>query len=77
MENTIPKEILNEYHIYPDTWTDTPENMYRTLLIQTDYIAVKIAEAQYLGITLDTDYSEILAYRQAARDAINNNMSEG
>lgn len=75
--NMIPDSIMRQYNVFPDSWTDTPENLYRTFLKQTDYIAVKIAEAQYLGITLDTDYSEILAYRQAARDAINNNMSEG
>jgi hypothetical protein len=66
----IPEEILNRYHIFPDTYPHTQE-IYRTFLIQTDYIASKIAESQYLGTTLDTDYTEILTYRQVARDAIN------
>jgi hypothetical protein len=67
----IPKEVLIQYHINPDIWTDSQENMYRTFLIQTDYIPAKIAEAQYLRIKLDEDYTAILAYRQMARDAIN------
>lgn len=44
---------------------------YKAFLSQTDYVACKIAEAQFLGKTLDEDYTEVLQARQYARDKIN------
>jgi hypothetical protein len=44
---------------------------YRTYLMQTDYVALKIAEANYLGIAVEEKYMTILQERQKARDRIN------
>lgn len=43
---------------------------YESFLIQTDHIPNKIIEAQALGEPIK-DYTEILEYRQFARDEIN------
>jgi len=43
----------------------------RTFLIQTDYVANKIAEALYLGEEIDEDYSEVIQARKYARTKIN------
>lgn len=44
---------------------------YQTFLIQSDYVANKIAEAMYLGEPVDNDYSDVLAARRYARQRIN------
>ena len=46
------------------------ETMYRTFLIQTDYIPNKIIEAQALGIPIDQDYTQILQARAYARQKL-------
>ena len=46
------------------------ETMYRTFLIQTDYIPNKIIEAQSLGIPIDQDYTQILQARAYARQKL-------
>ena len=79
----IPKEILEKYNmmeiegykaLFGDN-TDTEKTFYKTFLMQTDHIPNKIIEAQILGKTTD-DYTEILNYRQLARDEINKLESE-
>lgn len=40
---------------------------YRTYLIQTDYVAAKLAECAYLGTTVDDKYRDVLAKREEAR----------
>ena len=42
-------------------------------LRNTDYIANKIVEYQFLGKELDQDYSEVLQKREEAREVIRNN----
>lgn len=44
---------------------------WQTFLIQSDYVANKIAEALYLGEELDEDYTEVLQARKYARAMIN------
>ena len=66
----IPKEIYKKYLLADITEYECPQDFYRTFLIQTDHIPNKIIEAQILGEPAE-DYTEILRYRQFARDEIN------
>ena len=43
---------------------------WRTYLIQTDYVAAKLAECVYLGTTVDDKYLDVLAKREEARQHI-------
>lgn len=74
----ISQEILKKYNMVTleeekaalgDT-VNTEKMFYKTFLIQTDHIPNKIIEAQILNQSVD-DYTEILNYRQLARDEIN------
>lgn len=59
---------------YRQDYGDTPDVellYYRTYLIQTDYVAAKLAEAVYTGEAVDRDYSEVLQKRDYARQRIN------
>lgn len=59
---------------YRQDYGDTPDVellYYRTYLIQTDYVAAKLAEAVYTGEAVDRDYSEVLQKREYARQRIN------
>lgn len=59
---------------YKERFGDTPETeftFYQTFLEQTDYVPAKLAEAAYLGKTVDPKYDVTLQYRQEAREAIN------
>ena len=78
---TIKSEILKKYGMAPyeefyNSWKDElteaqiKELYCHTFLQQTDHIPNKIIEAQALGETPE-DYTEILNYRQLARDEIN------
>ena len=73
----IPQEILSKYHICPASFEENPVGVYHTFLIQTDYVPAKLAEAAFLGKSPDEDYTEVLNYRQSARDAINEISSNG
>lgn len=66
----IPEEIYKKYQLADITEYECPQDFYRTFLIQTDHIPNKIIEAQILGESAE-DYTEILRYRQFARDEIN------
>ena len=66
----IPKEIYKKYLLADITEYECPQDFYHTFLIQTDHIPNKIIEAQILGEPAE-DYTEILRYRQFARDEIN------
>ena len=66
----IPKKIAEKYHIADKEFYENDLLYYETFLIQTDHIPNKIIEAQMLGKEID-DYTEILEYRQVARDEIN------
>ena len=79
--NSIPMEILKKYGIIDTleervsnsihmTEREVVEEYYRGFLIATDHIPNKVVEAQILGAETD-DYTEILNYRQFARDEIN------
>lgn len=59
-EGETPEDVKERYG--SDFW--------RVFLLQTDHIPNKIVEAQALGETPE-DYTEILNYRQFARDEIN------
>lgn len=69
----ISDELLNRYHINKNSpfFSDNSIDLYMTFLNQTDYIPNKIVEAQFLGTTLDEDYTEILQAREYAREQIN------
>lgn len=79
----IPSNILEKYGILESleerlritremgmSDTDATIDYYRSFLVCTDHIPNKIIEAQALGETPE-DYTEILNYRQFARDEIN------
>lgn len=74
----ISKELMKRYKIRDVNFYVQLEGseaagtaaMYRSFLIQTDYIPNKIIEAQALGTPLDQDYTEILQARAYAREQI-------
>mgnify|MGYP003303376845 CR=1 FL=1 len=74
----ISQEILKKYNMktleeYKEDFGDSANTellFYQTFLIQTDHIPNKIIESQALGNTPE-DYTEILTYRQYARDEVN------
>lgn len=66
----IPEEIYKKYQLADITEYECEQDFYYTFLIQTDHIPNKIIEAQILGEPAE-DYTEILRYRQFARDEIN------
>ena len=66
----IPQELLDKYDIADKSFYDSEVDYYRTFLLQTDHIPNKIIEAQALGEPSE-DYTEILRWRQFARDEIN------
>ena len=77
--NKIPDELMNKYglptfELYEEGIKtgvfENEEEPYRAFLIKTDYIPNKIIEGQVLGREVE-DYTEILNYRQFARDEIN------
>lgn len=55
---------------------DTRVTYYRTYLMQTDYVAAKIAECAYLGRPVEEKYNAILQKREEARQAINQLQNE-
>ena len=71
----ISKELMERYKIRDVNFYVQLEGseaagtaaMYRSFLIQTDYVPNKIIEAQALGTPLDQDYTEILQARAYAR----------
>ena len=71
----IPNELASKYNLPPVNEYPFPEieeiDWYSTFLIQTDYVANKIAEALYLGEELDEDYTAVLQARKFARNKIN------
>lgn len=73
----IKKEIAEKYHLPPIEEYPFPEaDWYHTFLIQTDYVANKIAESIYLGEELDEDYAEIINARKECRAKINELQEE-
>lgn len=56
--------------------TRTRMTYYRTYLMQTDYVAAKIAECAYLGQPVEEKYNAILQKREEARQAINQLQNE-
>ena len=65
-------EVLKEHH---GDSINTEIMFYKEFLNQTDHIPNKIIEAQILNRDAD-DYTEILEYRQYARDKINSLMTQ-
>ena len=58
---------------YLERHGDTPDTRmtyYRTFLMQTDYVAAKLAEATYLGTPVEEKYRAVLEQRAQARAEI-------
>ena len=78
MESILPIELIEKYSVQDlNVLTEILENEtlaltthYHDFLNKTDHIPNKIIEAQALGNTPE-DYTELLNYRQQARDEIN------
>ena len=69
--NSIPIELAARFHLPPISEYPFGEmDYYRTFLIQTDYIANKIAESIYLGEELDDDYTDVIEARKFARQML-------
>lgn len=67
MENMQPLEWYIGRH---GDSKDTRLMYYLTLLIQTDYVAAKLAEAVYLGEPVEEKYGQVLEQRRQARQKI-------
>lgn len=68
----IPTELAEKYGLPPiEEYPFGELDWYKTFLIQTDYVANKIAEALYLSEEIDEDYSEVIQARKYARTKIN------
>lgn len=68
----IPEPYCYEINVFDEhsSQDEVDESVWRIFLMVTDHIPNKIIEAQILGETA-ADYTEILRYRQFARDEIN------
>ena len=66
----IPEKIYRRYNLADKSEYESEYEFYITFLSQTDHIPNKIVEAQALGKSIE-DYTDILEYRQIARDEIN------
>lgn len=68
----ITNEMAARFHLPTIENYPFPElDYYHTFLVQSDYVANKIAEAAYLGETVDEDYTNVLQARKFARKRIN------
>lgn len=68
----ISNELAAKFHLPPIDEYPFPElDWYHTFLIQSDYVAMKVAEAIYLGKQPDEDMTEIIAARDYCRQKIN------
>lgn len=84
MSGMLTDDILARYHMIPLAGykerfgdnIDTEIGFYQTFLIQTDYIPLKMMEAQLTGEMLTEDYSAVLQYRKLARGEINRLQAE-
>ena len=65
----IPKKYAREINLNKEDVENEAE-IWQAFLNATDHIPNKIIEAQILGESTE-DYTEILRYRQFARDEIN------
>lgn len=68
----IPEPYCYEINVFDEhsSQDEIDESVWRIFLMVTDHIPNKIIEAQILGEPAE-DYTEILRYRQFARDEIN------
>lgn len=70
---------MNTLEEYKNDFGDCPEmelDYWETFLIRTDYLVLKRAEAQLLGLPLDHSDDSILLYRQLVRERINQLQDE-
>ena len=68
----ISNEMAAKFNLPPISEYPFGEKIYyHTFLIQSDYVANKIAESLYLNEDLDEDYTDILLARKFAREKIN------
>lgn len=62
--------MINLYGSVEEAERISKTNNARGYLLDTDYIANKIIEYQFLNKELDKDYTDILNKREEARDVI-------
>ena len=68
----ITSDMAARFHLPPIEEYPFPElDWYHTFLIQSDYVALKVAEAVYLGTTPDEDITGVIEAREYARQRIN------
>lgn len=68
----ITNEMAARFHLPPiEEYPHSASVWYHTFLIQSDYVANKIAEAAYLGEEMEEDYTDVLLARKYARQKIN------
>lgn len=68
----VTKEMAERFHLPPiDEYPFPERDWWETFLIQSDREALRALEEQFLGTAKKgADYSELLAARQEARQAI-------
>lgn len=79
MENITEEQIRIATQIYGSIdLAESKEAAFKAnkFLLDTDYIANKIIEYQFLNKELDNDYTEILKKREDAREVIRKYESE-
>ncbi len=70
--NGISEEMAARFYLpRVEDYNHSEMDYYQTFLIQSDYVANKIAEALYLGEELDEDYTDVINARKYARRRIN------
>lgn len=68
----ITNELAEKFHLPPiEEYPFPARDWYATFLIQSDYVALKAAEAVYLGKEADEELAEIIEARAYAREQIN------
>lgn len=68
----ISKELAEKYHLPPiEEYPFPARDWYATFLIQSDYCALKAAEAVYLGKEADEELTAVIEARAYARQKIN------
>lgn len=68
----ITNDLAAKFHLPPiEEYPFGDRDWYSTFLIQSDYVALKAAEAVYLGKKADEELAEIIEARAYAREQIN------
>lgn len=68
----ITNELAEKFHLPPiEEYPFSKRDWYTTFLIQSDYCALKAAEAVYLNKPADEELTEVIEARAYAREQIN------